>query len=147
MLGFLSNCLFKAILPLKWDKGDCIGTTEHSEYPGGLHSSSEAGLSSQSCALPHCTHCTPPPEPYKAAHLRTAMSHRENALGITAGTAHPALQIHCGLLLASEKRRDRQEWCPTEHLPQDCSGREAWMDGAGGHFAFFFKASARYEMI
>ena len=42
-LGFLSK-LFKAILPLKWGKEDCIGATESPDYPGGLHSSNQAGL-------------------------------------------------------------------------------------------------------
>ena len=43
VLGFLSK-LFKAILPLKWGKEDCIGTTESPDCPGGLHSSNQAGL-------------------------------------------------------------------------------------------------------
>lgn len=48
VLGFLSK-LFKAILPPKRGKEDCIGTTESTDYPGGLHSSNlgspfQAGL-------------------------------------------------------------------------------------------------------
>lgn len=59
--------------------------------------------------------------------------------------AHPALRIHCVLLPALEKRRDRREWSPTEHLPQDCSGRKAWMDSTGWPLfcLFFFKAGMR----
>ena len=43
MSGFLSK-LFKAILPLEWGKEDCTGAAESPDCPGGLCSSSQAGL-------------------------------------------------------------------------------------------------------
>lgn len=77
-------------------------------------------------------------ELHRATHLCTVMSQQGNTLG---GHSRDSSHNPSDPLLASERRRDSQEWCPTEHLPKDHSGKEAWMDVVSGplFYLFFFK--------
>lgn len=62
-----------------------------------------------------------PTDLHEAAHLHTAMSSWENALGGHSRDSSPALQIHCVLLLASEKRRAADENGQTRMMPYRAS--------------------------
>lgn len=134
----LSNSLFKAILPLKWGKAGCIGTSEHSEYPGGLHCSSGAGHSIWELCTPTLHSLCCPVELHEATHPCTAMSHWENTLGTQQGQlTQPFRSTVC---YCWPQRREGTE---SDALQNTClrtavGGRHGWMVLVGLCFRWVF---------